>query len=87
MTLALTLPEAQLLMFASSHGELGAVLRRDGAVDVKPRAELPRVTFEAIDSIVGDLDGKRAMRIIEVQKGSKSESVPVLNTNRTQGEK
>jgi pilus assembly protein CpaB len=87
LTLALTLPEAQLLMFASSHGELGAVLRRDGAVDVKPRAELPRVTFDAIDSIVGDLDGKRAMRIIEVQKGSKSESVPVLNTNRTQGEK
>ena len=87
VTLSLTLPEAQLLMFASAHGELGAVLRRDGANDVKARTELPRVTFDAIDMIVGDLDGKRAMRIIEVQKGSKSESVPVLNTGKPQGEK
>ena len=79
VTLSLTLQESQLLMFASAHGELGAVLRRDGALDVKSRAELPRITFEAIDTIVGDLDGKRAMRIIEVQKGSKTVPVPVLN--------
>jgi Flp pilus assembly protein CpaB len=79
VTLSLTLQEAQLLMFASAHGELGAVLRRDGALDIKARADLPRITFEAIDTIVGDLDGKRAMRIIEVQKGSKTVPVPVLN--------
>ncbi len=87
VTLSLTLQEAQLLMFASAHGELGAVLRRDGALDVKARAELPKVTFEAIDAIVGDLDGKRALRMIEVQKGSKTESVPVMNSDKPQGDK
>jgi Flp pilus assembly protein CpaB len=87
VTVSLTLQESQLLMFASAHGELGAVLRRDGALDVKVRADLPRITFDAIDTIVGDLDGKRAMRIIEVQKGSKSESVPVSNSGKTQGDK
>lgn len=79
LTLSLTLPETQLLMFAAEHGELGAVLRREGAVDVKPRAELPRVTFEAIEQIIGDLDQKRMYRSLEVQQGTKSISVPVLN--------
>jgi len=87
VTLSLTLQEAQLLMFASAHGELGAVLRRDGALDVKARVDLPRVTFDAIDTIMGDLDGKRALRMIEVQKGAKSEAVPVLNPAGTQGDK
>jgi Flp pilus assembly protein CpaB len=79
LTLSLTLPETQLLMFAAEHGELGAVLRREGATDVKPRAELPRVTFEAIEQIIGDLDQKRMYRSLEVQQGSKSITVPVLN--------
>ena len=48
LTLSLTLPEAQELMFAEQNGELGAVLRRSGATDVVPRAELPRVTFEKL---------------------------------------
>src|SRR5204862_678873 len=76
LTLSLTLPEAQLLMFASEHGELGAVLRREGAEEVKPRPDLPRVTFEAIEKILGDLDGKRNVRVVRVEKGAKTESVP-----------
>jgi pilus assembly protein CpaB len=79
LTLSLKLPEAQLLMFAQQNGELGAVLRRSGATDVVPRAELPRVTFEKLEEIIGDLDGQRNFHTVEVQKGSRSESVPVSN--------
>lgn len=78
LTLSLTLPEAQLLMFAAQHGELGAVLRREGAAEIKPRSELPRVTFQDIEGIIGDLDGKRNLRVVEVQKGLKSDVVPVI---------
>jgi len=77
LTLALKLPEAQLLMFAGQNGELGAILRREGSTDVVPRAELPRVTFEKIQEIIGDLDGKRNFRNVEVVKGTQSETVPV----------
>ncbi len=80
LTLSLDLAESQLLMFAVQHGELGAVLRRDGAIDYKPRKELPRITFEKIEEIVGDLDGKRNYHNIEVQKGPQSISVPVNNS-------
>ena len=79
LTLSLTLPEAQLLMFAAQNGELGAVLRREGATDFIPRTELPRVTFEVIEKIIGDLDGKRNYHNVEVQKGSQSTTVPVKN--------
>jgi Flp pilus assembly protein CpaB len=85
LTLSLTLPEAQLLMFAAQHGELGAVLRREGDGDIKARTELPRLTFEAIDKIIGDLDGRRGLRLVEVQQGSKSTTVPVLNSNAEKG--
>lgn len=81
VTLSLTLAEAQLLMFASEHGELGAVLRREGATDIRPREELPRITFDAIEKVVGDLDGKRNVRDIELRRGGKSEKVPVSNIN------
>jgi Flp pilus assembly protein CpaB len=78
LTLALTLPEAQEVMFAAQNGQLGAVLRRGGSTDVMSRADLPRVTFESIDKIIGDLDEQRNYRSIEVQKGgSQNESVPV----------
>lgn len=78
LTLALTLPEAQELMFAQQNGQLGAVLRRGGSTDVMARADLPRVTFESIDKIMGDLDEQRNYRSIEVQKGGGgNESVPV----------
>ena len=63
ISLSVTLPEAQLLMFAAQHGELGAVLRREGAIDTRPRSELPRVTFEAIEKIIGDLDQRRDKRL------------------------
>jgi len=62
LTLSVTLPEAQLLMFASQHGELGAILRREGSLTVIPRNELPRVTFEEIEKIIGDLDQRRDQR-------------------------
>ena len=65
MSLSVTLPEAQLLMFAAQHGELGAVLRREGAIDTRPRNELPRVTFEAIEKIIGDLDQRRNQRLAQ----------------------
>ncbi len=84
LTLSLKLPEAQLLMFAGQNGELGAILRREGATDILPRAELPRVTFEKIEEIIGDLDGKRNFRTVEVQKGSKSVTVPVKNNSTSQ---
>ena len=77
LTLSLTLAEAQMLMFAQQNGELGAVLRREGTTGISSRADLPRVTFEAIDKIIGDLDGKRNYRTVEVQKGSESQNVPV----------
>jgi pilus assembly protein CpaB len=80
MTLALKLPEAELLMFAGQNGELGAVLRRAGATDVVSRADLPRVTFAKLEEIIGDLDGKRNYRNVEVQKGSQREMVPVSST-------
>jgi pilus assembly protein CpaB len=79
LTLSLKLPEAELLMFAGQNGQLGALLRRQGATDVLPRDELPRVTFEKLEQIIGDLDGKHNFRNVEVQKGSQSENVPVSN--------
>ena len=84
LTLSLKLPEAQELMFAEQNGELGAVLRRSGATDVIKRDELPRVTFEKLEEIIGDLDGQRNFRSVEVQKGSQSVTVPV-NNNPPQG--
>jgi pilus assembly protein CpaB len=85
VTLSLTLPEAQLLMFASEHGELGVILRREGDTEVKSRTELPRLTFDAIDKIIGDLDGRRGLRLVEVQQGIKSTAVPVMNSNPEKG--
>jgi Flp pilus assembly protein CpaB len=77
LTLSLTLAEAQELMFAQQNGELGAVLRRAGATESIARADLPRVTFDEIDKIIGDLDGKRNYRTVEIQKGAQTQAVPV----------
>ena len=88
LTLSLTLPEAQLLMFASQNGELGAVLRREGVSDVQQRSDLPRVTFQEIEKIIGDLDGRRNYHNVEIQKGSESTTVPVLNpASQNEGQK
>jgi pilus assembly protein CpaB len=79
LTLALTLPEAQELMFANQNGQLGAVLRRNGATDVTAPEKLPRVTFDSIDKLIGDLDEQRNTRTITVQKGGEGneEAVPI----------
>ncbi len=77
LTLSLTLKEAQLLMFASKQGELGALLRREGFSECMPRTELHRVTYEKIEEIIGDLDGKRNYRSVEIQNGSQIETAPV----------
>jgi Flp pilus assembly protein CpaB len=79
LTLSLTLSEAQLVMFAGQNGELGAVLRREGSTTFTPADQRQRVTFDAIEKIVGDLDGKRNYRNVEVQKGLQNSSVPVSN--------
>ena len=79
LTLSLTLSESQLIMFAGQNGELGAVLRREGSTTFTPADQRQRVTFEAIEKIVGDLDGKRNYRNVEVQKGTQSTTVPVSN--------
>ncbi len=80
LTFALTLPEAQLLMFAAEHGELGVVLRSQGSADVVPRKELKRITFDSIEQIIGDLDGRRSQRLVSVQRGTDVEVVPVRST-------
>jgi Flp pilus assembly protein CpaB len=77
ITLSLTLQEAQMLMFASEHGELGAVLRRWESVDVQPRADLPKITFAEVEKIIGDLDDKRNYRTVDVQHGTKTTPFPV----------
>jgi len=85
LTLALALPEAQLLMFAAQNGQLGALLRREGATEVLTRSELPRVSFEKLEEIIGNLDGKRNFRSVEVQKGSQSVAVPVIDNSPPPG--
>jgi Flp pilus assembly protein CpaB len=80
LTLALHLREAQLLMFAAQQGEIGAVLRREGTTDVLATSDLPRVTFENINQIIGDLYNQRNFRQVEIQKGSSTEVVPVSNS-------
>ncbi|MEI6971472.1 MAG: Flp pilus assembly protein CpaB [bacterium] len=77
MTLAVTIPEAQILMFAAQHGDLAAVLRRREDGQSLARAELPRVTFETLEALVGDLESQRKKRTIEIMKGSTIEHVTV----------
>jgi pilus assembly protein CpaB len=77
LTLALDLPEAQELMFAEANGQLAAVLRRSGSTDVREPKDLPRITFNSIDTLIGDLDEQRNYRSVEVEKGTENESVPV----------
>lgn len=77
VTVAVTLPEAQLLMFASQHGELGAALRNEEDIETASRDTLPRITFKKMEELIGDLDDMRKKRIIEVQKGRSTESIAV----------
>ena len=77
VTFSVTLPEAQLLLYASSHGELALVLRREGEIEVLAREDLPRVTMKNLDDIINDLDSKRNKRVIQVMKGGRAEEVEV----------
>jgi pilus assembly protein CpaB len=83
LTLALTLREAQLLMFASQQGEIGAVLRREGTTEVLTGNNTPRVTFDNISDIIGDLYNQRNVRQVEIQKGSSTQVVPVSSPSGT----
>ena len=82
LTVAVTLQEAQLLMFAAQHGELGAVLRRNEDFQNLSREQLPKITFESVVELIGTLDDRRRERLIEVQRGSRgtSELVPVTHS-------
>jgi Flp pilus assembly protein CpaB len=77
VTFSLTLPEAQLLQFASTHGELAMVLRRDGDISVIARKDLERVTMQDLERITGELDEERTRRIIRIMKGRNIEKVTV----------
>jgi len=77
ITVAVTIPEAQLLMFAAQHGDLAAVLRKHNDVETLARDSAPRVTFESLEKLVGDLDSQRKRRIIDVMKGGTVEHVMV----------
>lgn len=77
ITFSVTLPEAQLLMFASQHGELALALRREGEIEILARENLPRVTFEELERITGDLDKRRKNRIVQIMKGREIEEVKI----------
>ncbi|MDA0322178.1 MAG: Flp pilus assembly protein CpaB [Verrucomicrobia bacterium] len=77
VTVSVTLQEAQLLMFASQHGELGVALRNEEDIETVARETLPRITFKEMEDLIGDLDDLRKKRIIEVQKGRTTEAVAV----------
>jgi len=77
LTVSLTLPECQLLMFAELNGELGAVLRRDGDVDTMTREALPRITFAQVEDLIGDLDDQRQKRTVQLYKGQRRQEVTV----------
>lgn len=78
VTVSLTLPESQLLMFASQHGELGIALRKEGNIATVEREKLPRVTFADLEQLIGNLDLARKQRIVQIVKGTeKTEEVSV----------
>ncbi len=77
LTFSLTLPEAQLLMYATTHGELAIVLRRDGDVEVIARENLPRITMQELEKITGQLDEERSHRTIRIMKGRNIEEIEV----------
>ena len=77
ITFAVTLPEAQLLMYASGYGELALVLRREGDVRVLARKDLPRITTRSLEEVTGKLDEARQTRIIQVMKGRVVEEIQI----------
>ena len=77
ITFSLTLPEAQLLAYASTQGELSMVLRREGDIEVLDRKDLPRITMKDLEKVTGELDEARKKRTIQVLKGRSVEEVQI----------
>lgn len=77
VTFSVTLPEAQLLMYASNHGDLALVLRREGEIEVLAREELPRVTMETLENLITDLDSQRSKRVVQIIQGNQIEEIEV----------
>lgn len=77
ITFSVTLPESQMLMFASQNGELALALRREGEIQILAREDLPRVTFQELERITGDLDQRRKNRIVQIMKGRTIEEVTI----------
>lgn len=77
VTFSVTLPEAQMLMFASNNGELALVLRREGEVEILTREDLPRITVETLNDRISELDGERTTRVIQVMKGGKVQEIEI----------
>lgn len=77
ITFSVTLPEAQLLMYASGHGELALVLRREGDVELLARKDLPRITQQSLEEITSKLDEERKTRIVQVMKGREVEEIRI----------
>ena len=46
-------------------------------LDAIQRRDLPRVTFEELEALIGDLDSQRKRRIIPVVKGRSVEEISV----------
>ncbi len=69
LTFAVTLQEAQLLMFAGQHGQLGVALRGEGEQELIDRADLPKVTYQELETVIGSLDNKRTERVVEIMRG------------------
>ena len=77
LTFAVTLPEAQLLMFAGEHGTLGVALRGENEVEILERTELGKVTYKEMERVIGDLDNKRKKRVVQIMRGRSLEEVNV----------
>ena len=83
MTFAVTLPEAQLLMFSGEHGTLGVALRGADEVEILERTELGKVTYREMEKMIGDLDNKRKKRVVQIMRGRSIEEVDVEGAEDT----
>jgi len=77
LTFAVTLPEAQLLMFAGEHGTLGVALRGEDEVEIIEREGVSKVTYQEMERLIGDLDNKRKKRVVQIMRGRSLEEVDV----------
>ena len=85
LTVSVTLEEAQLLMFAAQHGQLGSVLRKSHKSGVVDRADLPKVTFQRLEELIGTLDKERKERTIEIYHGEDRRNVVIKEEDIQEG--